>query len=138
MKTYKQFKNSNYTCIIKDGNDIVFTSEAKGVKPLLDFLKVDYAVSQKLVLFDKVIGKGAMLLAIKAGVKEIHTPLVSKPALELASHYQIKIDYEKQVDYIINRTKNGMCPIESSVLEIDDIETGYKKIIQTFEALKNK
>ncbi|MBR3992234.1 MAG: DUF1893 domain-containing protein, partial [Anaerotignum sp.] len=39
--------------------------------------------------------------------------------------------YRTEVEYIINRTKTGMCPMEQTVLDVEDAEEAY-------EALRNK
>ena len=41
---------------------------------------------------------------------------------------EIPFSYEKEVEYIINRTKTGMCPMEQTVLQIEDAEEAYEAL----------
>ena len=142
LSTYKEIlMSSTHTCVIGDKNEIIFTSERKGVAPLMDFYKlkkeenIEYEI---LFLADKVIGKGAVFLAILIGVKEIYTPIISEHALELAKKYNIKVEYENLVPHIVNRTKNGMCPIEHSVIDISNCSEAYEAITKKINELMKK
>lgn len=128
----------NSTCIILEDNQVVFTSKDFGVKPLLDFLHSHKAIKGKLTLVDKIVGKGAACLAAKCGIEEIITPTISESALTFAKSHQIKIKADKIVPYIVNRTRDGRCPVESAVETINDIQEAYKVIMKTLEILKRK
>lgn len=125
-----------YTCVIYDKEKIVFTSTKKGVAPMIDFYNQDDFVKKNYKVIDRIMGKGAVLLAILIGAIEIETPFISKPALKLAKKYDLKVTYTVLVDKINNRTDTGQCPIESSVLNIDNIEVGYETILNTLIELK--
>lgn len=140
MKDYLKLfiDHPDKTCFILDDEKIIFSSSEKGVKPILDFYS-DFGVSSKpLTVVDKIMGKGAVVLAILVGAKSITTPTISEDALLLAKEYKLNIYYDELVPYIINRNKDGRCPIESSVLEIDDIEDAYKKIISALKELSKR
>ena len=49
----------------------------------------------------------------KLNVKELHTVLISKPALEYLQEHDVVVSYVKLVDYIQNRTRDGKCPVET-------------------------
>ena len=127
------------TCFILDiNNEIIFSSTERGVKPILDFYK-EFGISKNpITIVDKIMGKGAIVLAILVGSTEIITPTISVDALHLANEYNLKCSYDNVVPYIINRDKNGRCPIESSVLQINSIEDGYQKIILAIKELMKK
>ncbi|MEA2077359.1 MAG: DUF1893 domain-containing protein [Candidatus Marinimicrobia bacterium] len=78
---------------------------------------------------DRVIGKAALMLAVYFGAKDVYTPLASKYAMDAALDLDLDLEAEEVVPYIINRTKDGMCPMEKAVLEISDP-------IEAFETLK--
>lgn len=142
LSTYKEnLISSAYTCIIGNEQKIIFTSERKGVAPLMDFYKICKEEPQEyinLFLADKVIGKGAIFLAVLIGIDEIYTPVISEHALELAKRHSIKVEYETLVPYIVNRTKDGMCPIESSVINISDCLEAYEAITNKISELMKK
>jgi len=126
---------NSHTCVILENNQVIFSSDEKGVKPLLDFYHQS-GVKQKLCVVDKIMGRGAVLLAKLIGAESIVTPIISKDALALANEYGLKVEYQKLVDYIVNRDNTGRCPIETSVLGISDIQKGYEIILQTLQKLK--
>lgn len=129
--------DSGYTCVIKDGDEIVFTSTYRGVKPIIDFINQG-KIYTNLTIIDKIIGRGAMFLAVKSEAKNVYTPIISERALEVAKLYNIDVHYKKVIPYIINRTKDGCCPIENAVTGITDSEEAYATILKTLEQLRNK
>lgn len=126
------------TCFILKNQQIIFTSESKGVKPMLDYHAI-YGVSlEPLTVIDRVMGKGAIILAIFIGAKHVITPVISKFALDFSLSQKIDVEYDQVVPYIINRTKDGQCPIEKAVAEIDNICQGYQVIEKTLLELKGR
>lgn len=126
------------TCFILKNEEILFSSIEHGVKPILDYYHEFENSKTDLIVVDKIVGRGAIVLARLINATSIITPIISKDALELARFYKMFVAFETEVDYIINRTHDGRCPIESSVLGITDYEKGYKTIIDTLKNLSNK
>ena len=112
-------------------NGKLVTSEKKGSAPMMALLKEDMDILKGACVADRVIGRAAALLMEKAGVAEAFGEIVSSHALKAFAKSSITFTYGKEVEYIINRTKTGMCPMEQTVLEIEDAEEAY-------EALKRK
>jgi hypothetical protein len=126
-------------CIILRNDKIIFTHVGIGVKPLIAFMEKPLEErSGSLVLVDKVIGKAALLMAVKLGIKNIYTPLVSEEALDAAGVHGVTIDALETVPYIINRTNDGKCPLEQSVTGIYDPEIAFVKIKQAISELMKK
>lgn len=113
------------------------TSDLRGVMPLIDFINKGYDLSGASVA-DLVVGKAAAMLFIKAGIKDVDTIIISKPALKVLEEHHITVKYEKLVDNIINRDKTGLCPFESLVLDVDDVPIAYKLIVEKLESFKKK
>lgn len=106
---------NNYTSAAVMGEQ-TYTSSEKGVKPLINWL--DGGISLKgFSAADKVVGKGAAMLYILLGIKEIYAAVISDSAYDILKKYNIDIQYDKKVPKILNRTKTGYCPIETAVLE---------------------
>mgnify|MGYP006280616087 CR=1 FL=1 len=125
------------TCFILKNNKVIFTSEKKGVKPMIDYYSNYGTSSEPLIVVDRIMGKGAVVLAIFIGANHVVTPVVSQLALDFANSKNIRIDYNKVVPYIINRTKDGQCPIETAVADIDSVDEGYEVIRETLLELNN-
>ena len=109
-------------------NGKLITSEKKGIAPMMALLKEDMEVLQGAYVADRVIGRAAALLMEKAGVAEAFGEVVSSHALKAFAKSGIPFAYGKEVEYIINRAKNGMCPMEETVLGIEDAEAAYEAL----------
>ncbi len=112
--------DGGYTCyIIKDHE--IYTSYHRGVKPLLDWLDCGVDL-QGGIAADKVIGKAAAFLYVLLGVSYVYADVISKPALGVFEKYGIECEYGTLVDAIENRTKDGFCPMERAVWDVETPE----------------
>ena len=110
--------------------DNVFTSQERGVKPLLHLLTEKKNFLKGASVADKVIGKAAALLMVLGEIKEVHTLIISEPAIKVFEKYNIPCFYDKKVDRIINRTGDGLCPIETLCLDVDDPQEAFNLITE--------
>lgn len=129
-KMLKLLQENNSSCIILKQNEIYYQSNFIGVKPLLHFMEIcgEDNTPDDLILIDKVIGKAALLLAVKLGFRKIYTPLASHSAVETAEQKGVQLFAVETVPYIVNREKTGMCPLEQSVMHTEDPEEAHKNI----------
>ena len=111
-------------------NGEVFTSQERGVKPLLFLLKEKKEFLKDASVADKVIGKAAALLMVLGEIKEVHTLIISEPAIKVFENQKIKYFYDKKVERIVNRTGDGLCPMETLCIDIDDPQEALTKIIE--------
>lgn len=126
------------TCFILKNEQIVFTSESKGVKPMLDYYSIFGTSPEALTVVDRIMGKAAIILAIFIGAEHVITPIISQLALDFAISRKIKVEYNRVVSYIINRSNDGQCPIEKAVTEINDLQEGYEVIQKTLLELQSR
>ena len=115
----------NHTLVIYKNNASVITSNDRGVNSLIKLIKEDKSQLSGSLIADKVIGKAAALLMIYAGVKEIYAPIISKPALQTLLKHNVKVYYNKEVERIINRKGDGLCPMETLCLDIEKPDEAY-------------
>lgn len=128
-KAREILENGGYTCVLCSG-DTVYTSTERGVVPVLQ--KLEQKVNIKdFSAADKVIGKAAAMLFHLSGVKALYSEVMSVPASEYLKGTDIVFSYGTLTDKIINRRGDGLCPMESAVMGIDDPAEAY-------EAIKNK
>ena len=118
----------NHTIVIYKNDASVFISKDRGVVPLMKLLQEDKSQLIDSIVVDKVIGKAAALLMAFAGVKEVFTPTISSPAIEVLKNHDIKITFDNEVDRIINRKGDGLCPMETLCLDIDNPEEAFLRI----------
>lgn len=126
------------TIIISRNDEVIFTSEYKGVRPMMVYMEEFGPSQEPLTVVDRIMGRGAVMLAVLINAKTIKTPIISAPALALAKTHHLTVEAEKVVPYIINREGNGQCPIERSVLNIEDVQEGYQAIKAAIASLMAK
>jgi hypothetical protein len=86
---------SNYTLLLVEGNTVLFTSEDRGIAPLLACLA-------------RYAGYGG------------RCRIISQPAKDFLVKHGVRLQAEEIVPGIINRTKNGICPAETIALTTED------------------
>ncbi len=116
----------DHSICLSDGETII-TNDKNGVSPIM------YLISQGCSLegyscADVVVGRAAALLFKYVGIKEVHTKLISKLALDYLNEVGIAAYYDDIVDYIKNRTETGMCIMESATLNTSDPKEAYQII----------
>ena len=128
-------KQQRESCVVMKNGDIVYKATGRGVKPLLALIETQPSLMQDAMVIDKIIGKAAALLCIKGGVSGVYGELMSMSACEYLKKQGIKPQYGRCIDVISNRDKSGICPLEKSVMEIDDPEEGYAALKETIKEL---
>ena len=113
--------NEEGLSLIADRQGELYTSKLHGIGPIINPMKEDIYYFEDAIVVDKVIGK----------VKYIYAYVLSEKAKEILEYYHISYDCEKVVPYIINRTHDGMCPMEKTVYDMNDLD-------EAFIALKHK
>ena len=122
----EQLIKDGCTCVIRKGTN-VYSSTARGVKPLLNLLDSgeDYSGYSAA---DKVVGKAAAMLYVLLGVSKVHACVISEKALAVLAKDGIDVTYDTLVDRIHNRTNTGFCPMEEAVWEIEDLQEGLQAV----------
>ncbi len=113
--------------MIKDNE--VLKSKEKGIAFL--FSLADKNRYQGYSVADKIVGKAAAFLYSRMQVKNVYGKTMSKKAIEVLKKYNIHVEYQIPVENIYNRTYTGLCPMELTVLNIEEKE-------EAFKALKDK
>ena len=133
-KAKNVLSGSEYTIVLCNGNKL-YTSTKRGVAPMLEF--IDNKIDLKgFSVADKVVGKAAAALFVHAGVREIHTDVISKPAADFLCAKGITFTYNLLVDNIINRKGDGICPMEQVTADIDDTDEAIAAIRKRLEELR--
>ena len=102
-------------------NGTEYHSALRGVKPLIDFLESGRDF-KGFCAADKVVGAGAAHLYVLLHVKAVWARLMSKDAVDILQTNGIDAFYDEMVPYIINRSGDGACPIETAVKGIADFK----------------
>ena len=133
-KAKKILLDTGATCVLCKGGSRV-ESQLRGVTPLVDLLDTFMDFSGYSAA-DKVVGKATAFLYCLLEVKAVYTPVISEQALKVLQQHGIDAQYDLCVPAILNRRKDGFCPMETATRHIDDPETALDAIRSTLEKLR--
>ncbi|MDP2857083.1 MAG: DUF1893 domain-containing protein [Bacillota bacterium] len=105
---------------IAKGGRLLTTRIGHTVRPLIEALDEVGEESRGSSVADKVLGRAAALLLSASGAAVVHGIVMSAHGREVLEAAGVRHTYNRLVEYIINRTGDGMCPIEQISLGFDD------------------
>ena len=115
-------EEGKFSCVIVKDSELIYTSTARGIFPLYEAKEILNLDLNQSSLADKVIGKGAAMIAHEAGIENIYGQLMSEQAVEYLEKFSLTIQYKKLTPYIKNRDFTGMCPIETRAIASSDYQ----------------
>jgi len=123
-----------YTCVLcRDG--LVLTDKRRGIRPLLELQRSGQDLLGACAA-DKAIGKAAAFLYLLMGVAAVYAPIISTPAISVLEQAGIAVYYDLEVPAIQNRSRSGLCPMETAVRDIDTPQAALIAIEQTLANMK--
>ena len=128
-KAKVEYHTGKYTLVICKDEDII-KSDLTGIRPLMKLID-DKKECKGYSAADKIVGRAAAFLYTLLGIKNVYGEIMSKGAIEILKKNGIYYEYKTLTDYIENRQKNGICPMDDAVKEIEDAKTAC-------EAIRNK
>ena len=124
--------------IAKRDNIVFYTSNDIGVKPILSKINEDMNFYQNADIEDTVVGKAAACLYVLSRIKFVYAHTLSESAKSYLEKNNVSFKYDELVKKIQNRTYTDMCPLEKSVLYIDDPILAKEAIENTIKILMHK
>jgi hypothetical protein len=107
-------------CVLVVNGEVFSPKSGRGVNPLLDFYEKTPQQMAGAIVVDKVIGRAAAAIAISGKAGAVYGELMSEDGAEFLQRHGITVGYTKMVPRILNQKRDGLCPLEQSVLGIDD------------------
>lgn len=124
---------SKYSLALFEGNNLIYCSEDKGLRPLFDCLEKNKGKSG-LILHDKVIGLAAAKLVIYSGIiAEVVTGVASIPAKKFLEDNGIIVKAFDVAANIMTMDRSTVCPGEVIALNTE----ARKDFIQKIKTLLN-
>ena len=120
----KKILDGKAGCVIVKNGKIIHDENGRGIAPILDIYRQHPNKMKDAYLVDKVIGKAAAMVAICGKVKYVHAELICDSAVEILKKHNIEVTWTKRVKDILNRRRDGLCPMEKTVLNISDPTSG--------------
>ena len=131
----KIISSQKISCVIIKDEIIVHTADGRGVSPLLKVYEAEPEALKNAYVVDKIIGKAAAMILVLGGATRAYGIVMSVAGRTYLEQYGIKAEYGLCVDVISNRDRNGICPIERSVFDIDDPQAGLAVMRATIDDL---
>ena len=118
-------------------NESIYKSSEKGIKPLLQLLNsgknyLNYSAA------DKIVGKAAAMLYKLLNVNDIYGEVMSISAINFLKQNNINFKYKIKTKEIINRKGTRICPMEETVLNIENPTEAKKLLENKLKELINK
>lgn len=124
--------------LLKSG-EVLYKSRARGIAPMYDIAMNHRGKAEGATVVDRVIGRGAAIIAAHIGIRQVYGELVSDGAKEILEKNDISYSFLQDTSYIQNRTKTDYCPIEKLSMGNEEGENLLKKVGEFLEEIrKNK
>ena len=124
MKLRDALLEKNYSIIASNG----YFSYDSGIRPVIDRINEKEDYFKGLEVADKIIGKASAMLLSLSGVKKVHAVVLSQAGKDIFDKYDVEYSFDELTDYIVNRKGDGMCPMEMTVKDIDDLREAYETL----------
>ena len=136
QKAKEEFSTGKYTLVICKDLDIC-TSDVTGIRPLMKLIdeKKDcngYSAA------DKIVGRAAAFLYTLLGVKNLYGEVMSKGAVEILKSKGINYEYKTLTEFIENRKKTGICPMDEAVQNCTNAEDACEAIRKKMKFLQSQ
>lgn len=133
----KQIQKEHSYSLVASLNDTLYTSYGSGIKPVLSKVAKNKYYFENYTIVDRVVGKAAAMLFIRSKIGYLHANILSLSAKKILDYYQISYSYDTLVDYIKNRNNTGMCPMEETVLNVENLDEAFQLLLEKQKLLKS-
>ena len=123
--------------IAKRNNIVFYTSNDIGVKPILSKINEDMNFYKNADIEDTIVGKAAACLYVLAKIKYVYAHTLSETAKIYLENNNVSFKYDELVKEIRNRTNTDICPLEKSVIHIEDPVAAKIALENTIKELMN-
>ena len=122
--------NDNQKIVIVNNNKVVYKNDGFGIKPLYNAYLNFKDDMKGASCADRVIGKAAAWIYKEAQIKELYCDIITTRAKEILQSDDIDVTFVEEVEYIENRDKSGMCPVEALAKD----ETEFDSLLKNIES----
>lgn len=131
---------NGHSLVLKTDTDEILVFDGRGISDLMQMLQSPLNILEGSILADKVVGKAAAALMILGKVKAVYADTISEQALQLfnSTAQEIDVAYHNEVEYIINRTKTGWCPMELACKDVKTPQECLARIKVKLQELQQK
>ena len=113
-------ENKAACVLLAPDGSVMLTENGRGIAPLLTVYDKCNGKMDRTIVVDKVIGRATAAIAICGKVSHVHAEIMSQDAVAMLKQHNITVSYTLLVPRILNRTRDGICPMEQTVENIED------------------
>jgi len=132
----KKLNELGLSLMIYEGEEVVFTSASKGVRPHLEAIDSLGARLKDTTMVDKIVGRAAALLIIYSRTAEVHAGVINPGGRKLIEDAGIKLSFDKLIDHIKTVDGRIYCPFEAMVQSINDPVHAYRVIVEKMNSFR--
>lgn len=114
--------NEDQKIVIVNNSNVIYKNDGFGIKPLYSAYMTIKDQMKGAYCADRVIGKAAAWIYQKADIKELYCDVITTRAKNLLTDSGIKLIFVEEVEFIENRDKTGMCPVETLAKDEEDFD----------------
>lgn len=119
--------------VIREGRTVA-TETGRGILPLLTLYRAGKL--KDAVVVDKIVGRAAALLLLAGGARAAHAVVASEGAIALLLRRGFAFTYEERTPHIVNRTGDGICPMEQACATVKNPKKAPEILESTLAALR--
>lgn len=113
---------------------IVFMGKGRGVLDLIKALQNYETLLKGSYVADKVVGSAAALLMRYGNIKGVFASVISSRAVEILKSGDVELYFNKQIEFIADRTGKDICPLEKKCISIKEPQQAFQLLSQYFTA----
>jgi hypothetical protein len=118
-------ETDNSVVVIKY-NKIWKHKKGDGIRPLIEVIDEMGQDIYESVIGDRILGKASALLCRYAKAAGVYSPQGTKTAIALLIMGAVPCQVDEMIPQIMNRYKNGPCPFEEMLKDVDSPDKAYK------------
>lgn len=120
--------SNNLKLAIYKNNKELYISDERGIKPL--YMAYNSLGSSMVgsSCADIVVGKAAAYIYGNSKIKSLSCEVITKEAKLYLESCNIEVKSKNEVDYILNRAKDGKCPVETIAQDENNFSILMSKI----------
>ena len=122
--------NSDHSIVVIKNNKIILTKKGDGVRPILETIEELKDEMQDAIVGDRILGKASAFMLRYSHVKGVYSPQATKTAIALLIMGAIPCQVDELIPFIQNRSKDGMCPFEKMLKDVDSPEDAYNILME--------
>lgn len=126
----------SYACVLCRA-DVCYTSRGKGISPMLDWIGAGVEL-KGFCAADIIVGKAAAMLFVHAGVGAVYGRVMSTAGKDYLTTHGVVCSYDILTERIVNRTGDGVCPMEQTVSQLEDPQAAYAALRRKRDEMRRK